>query len=651
MPCINTNKIRRDASLVEAVLEQVIASHDATGCRIVVGIHGDSRVVGSAGIWSEETSNFDTPIFSAGAQKSMVGTLRCVLSEPITPQALRRIGDAAELIGASLPPEDLPADDEIRYLKEALMVLPEPVAVFDDRGCFLLWNKHFEATYSRPGAEVRRGLSFAQHLRNCLDIGMVISARGQESEWLASRLDRFEKADSYHEHQLSSGKWVRVQDRPLPSGGRIGLRMDITQLVEGGKAFRALFDSNPVPMYLINQDTLRFEAVNDAALSFYGYSRDEFLKLTLRDIRPEQSAGEINSVLQSWDELAFSEVPRFHYTSGGDLRVVRVSLKSIEHQGSPVLLAAVFDITRQHKAEDDLLRARELLKNIVDFVPTALFAKDMHADGRYVFYNRAAEAIFGRSAADIIGRTTHESFPAAEAAVFCEQDAAAMKAGTSGTIDEAAVRRGDEIRWIRTRKVGLADDATSKPRYVLGVAEDFTEQKSREAAFAYRADHDPMTGLANRAKFLSETTRELQTASAFHMPLAVHYIDLDGFKPVNDTFGHAVGDALLQMVADRLRSSASECCLAARLGGDEFAVLQLRASNAEAANLAQDIVRTLSLPFLIGGRVISIGASVGVAYAPCHGNDVLVLLEQADRALYQAKNEGKGGFVIRHLAS
>lgn len=165
-----------------------------------------------------------------------------------------------------------------------------------------------------------------------------------------------------------------------------------------------------------------------------------------------------------------------------------------------------------------------------------------------------------------------------------------------------------------------------------------------EEKLATQARHDVLTGLANRALFgekLATAAGDLHAGGGFSL-LA---IDLDRFKAVNDTFGHAMGDLLLGSVARRLQSCCRRDDVVARLGGDEFAVLLGGIAQPEdAANLAQRLVKTLSAPYVLDDKEVVIGASIGIALAPLDGTEPARLMEHADQALYRAKNEGRHGF-------
>ena len=172
--------------------------------------------------------------------------------------------------------------------------------------------------------------------------------------------------------------------------------------------------------------------------------------------------------------------------------------------------------------------------------------------------------------------------------------------------------------------------------------EDITERRRTEAQIAHMARHDALTGLGNRALFRDEMNRAL-TRVGRGEKVGVLCLDLDRFKIVNDTLGHPIGDALLEAVADRLRSCVREVDTVARLGGDEFAVIVIDSSQPEGAvALADRIIAAISEPYEIDGQQLNIGTSIGVAVAPGDGKDADRLLKAADLALYRAKEDGKG---------
>ncbi len=180
----------------------------------------------------------------------------------------------------------------------------------------------------------------------------------------------------------------------------------------------------------------------------------------------------------------------------------------------------------------------------------------------------------------------------------------------------------------------------------LTTFENITEQRAAQTRIAHMARHDALTGLPNRVLFHETLDNALALARRGHL-VALHCLDLDHFKTVNDTLGHPVGDVLLQQVAERLRDGLRETDVVARLGGDEFAIVQTTiASPLDASTLAGRVVALIGAPFDIDGHRISIGASVGIAFAPVDGLDAKQVLRCADLALYRAKADGRGVYRL-----
>jgi len=181
-----------------------------------------------------------------------------------------------------------------------------------------------------------------------------------------------------------------------------------------------------------------------------------------------------------------------------------------------------------------------------------------------------------------------------------------------------------------------------------GVASDITQRKQDEERIAFLAHNDALTGLVNRANF--SRALEAKFAQADSSSWSVFYLDLDGFKAINDQEGHGTGDLLLGAVATRLKELVSDRDIVARLGGDEFAILSNMADTVQSvSNLAELLIEELSKPYLCKGHILEVGVSIGIAIGPRDGHDVYSMLNNADLALYRAKAEGKGTYRLFEL--
>ncbi len=223
-----------------------------------------------------------------------------------------------------------------------------------------------------------------------------------------------------------------------------------------------------------------------------------------------------------------------------------------------------------------------------------------------------------------------------------------------------AMTREEYIRWrsdvavsneAKDSIVGLQDGRTIKIRHRpmpgggwVATHEDITEQRQSELKIEYMAHHDSLTGLANRVLLNARLEEALGRFQGGEM-VAVHHLDLDQFKAVNDTFGHPCGDKLLRIVAERLRALVDDNDTIARMGGDEFVIVQAAiADPTEASSLAQRVIDTLSETYEIDGQQAVIGVSIGISIGPGDGSSPDKLLRNADLALYRAKSDGRGTF-------
>lgn len=200
-------------------------------------------------------------------------------------------------------------------------------------------------------------------------------------------------------------------------------------------------------------------------------------------------------------------------------------------------------------------------------------------------------------------------------------------------------------RWVENRYVPVRDKE-GRLIEVEGIVIDITERKAAEDHITLLARTDALTGLANRATFTERLHQAFAAAQRGAAPFAIHYVDMDHFKPVNDAHGHPVGDLLLREVADRLRRCTRESDLVSRLGGDEFAVLQGEMTEpASAGVLAAKIQKELALPYHLNGNEVHVSASIGVCpYIEGVSEDADAMVVQADLALYRSKEEGRNQY-------
>ena len=302
---------------------------------------------------------------------------------------------------------------------------------------------------------------------------------------------------------------------------------------------------------------------------------------------------------------------------------------------------------RRAKVGDELsslLGAGPFLEAVIEHIPAVVFVKDAR-DFRFILLNLAGEEFLGVKRDAIIGRTDHDVFPKDEADRFVARDREVLKSRQVEIIEEEPVHTPHNgLRFLRTRMIVVCDNK-DEPQYLLGISEDVTDQKLKSERIRHMAHHDGLTDLANRALFRRRLDAAMAEYRCTRSGVVLFFIDLDGFKRLNDTLGHPTGDAVLRLLAERLRRCAHDGDTVARLGGDEFAIVHpvLPTSKSPTA-MAAEIVRSIARPYDVGGSQLTLTASVGVSVAGEGCQEPDRMLKNADVALYRAKTDGRNAF-------
>lgn len=273
------------------------------------------------------------------------------------------------------------------------------------------------------------------------------------------------------------------------------------------------------------------------------------------------------------------------------------------------------------------------LAEVLHLIPDAVCVVDV--EGRLLFVNASFERIFGYAPEEVLGRPIFELLHPddREATMRNAQD---VMTGTS--------QRHFRNRYLHKQghSVDIQWSANWCPEHGvrIGVGREVTDLRRAERELEYRANHDPLTGLANRHRLQGELEYAIVHAAQTGEGLAVLYVDLDGFKDANDRGGHDAGDRLLREVAQRLQKGLRQGDLVARVGGDEFVAMLPGCRHITSARAVADGLRArLKPPFTLDDGVFRVDASIGIACYPADGCDADTLLLHADRAMYQAKRE------------
>ncbi len=295
------------------------------------------------------------------------------------------------------------------------------------------------------------------------------------------------------------------------------------------------------------------------------------------------------------------------------------------------------DERERRKTEADL-RLKDLA---IDAATNAIFIVDARApDHPIVHVNRAFEKMTGYGVEESLGRNSRFLQGPDRDQPELERLRKAIETGTEASALLRNYRKDGTLFWNNVQISPVRDESGVITHYV-GVQSDVTELKNYQVELEYRGNYDGLTGLANKNLLDDRLAQAIAWANRANGRIAILYLDLDRFKLVNDSLGHAKGDALLRCVAERLSACVRESDTVARLGGDEFAVVLKEIETAPAAAaVAQKVLRALEQPITVDSHELVAGASMGISIYPGDGADAETLIKNADTAMYRAKQSG-----------
>ena len=377
------------------------------------------------------------------------------------------------------------------------------------------------------------------------------------------------------------------------------------------------------------------------AAAVYGWSAEQALgcqaAMTFTAADREAGVPEHEIAIATRDGIAPNV--RWHLHADGHKVFIEGSVRALWAQDRSLVgfLKIGQDVTARNMADKQLRDSEARLTRAVSAARMSTWEWDTASNTLH--FSEGMEALYGRpdgslsSVAAILEAIHPEDRSATATAI---ERALRGNIGSDLVVDYRVLLPGGQTRWLLM--TGKADrDADDAPTRMAGVMQDITERHEAEARIAYMARHDDLTGLANRST-LQEQLANALLRSRRGEACAVLALDLDDFKGVNDTLGHAAGDAVLRSVAARLRESVREVDVVARTGGDEFVIIQSGLQQAhDAETLAARLIAALDRPHGIGGKAVSTGVSIGIALVSEGGSEAGQVLRNADLALYDAK--------------
>ncbi len=391
-----------------------------------------------------------------------------------------------------------------------------------------------------------------------------------------------------------------------------------------------------------------FEYINPAYARMAGYTPEELLGKTPFDVTPAADHSILNeaSVARHNGKDSSSEL-RMQKADGEELYVLVSSVPRWQEAKLDGAISVITDLTERRQAEEKLRESEERYRTLISALEEGVILHD--ETGRILTCNASAERILGFNAAQLTGRASIEprwqtvhpdgtDFPGEEHPI-----AVSLKTGLSQHNVIMGLPKPDgSNRWISVNSRPLFHSGETKPYAAVASFFDITEARRLEEELTHQAFYDNLTGLPNRVLFHDRLEHILAQARRHSDNFTIGFIDLDGFKQVNDTEGHAVGDQLLKQVATRLKGCLRAEDTVARLGGDEFTLILPGIGSPDTAlRVGKMITTELARPFEIEHRCIKVTASVGMSLYPLHGQDLEILTKKADSAMYNAKEAGK----------
>jgi len=452
--------------------------------------------------------------------------------------------------------------------------------------------------------------------------------------------------------------WVRrttslVRDIATGVAHYIFVVEDITARRIAEDSYRATFDNAPIGIMHSTADR-KILHVNPKLCEILGYTREELLTMKTSDFlspdsresdRPQYLEQMLKGELQS-----FSSERPFIRKDGGIVWANRTVSLVRDIEGKPLyFLRIIEDISERKRAEDALTQERLMLRTVVDAIPDRIYVKDI--EGRYILQNAANLKVRGIDRLEnIVGKTVFDLFPPQQARRIHDEDQAIINSGEPLIEREDRTHfgpggeSGGETRWHLTSKIPLRD-AAGKIYGLVGVNRDITERKQSSERLAHLAHYDSVTGLPNRVLLHDRLRQTIAQARRNNWFVGVLFLDLDRFKLVNDTLGHAAGDLLLKQVAMRLTQALRPSDTVGRLSGDEFAViLSELVSPQNAGMVAQKLIDALRMPYDLDGNEVFVTASIGITLYPTDSDNIETLIRDADAAMYGAKSAGRNNY-------
>lgn len=440
--------------------------------------------------------------------------------------------------------------------------------------------------------------------------------------------------------------WARRRVREDGSIVMEGRTQDITPEVEAQQALAASQEHYRLLAEQSSDFTLRtvrgfgIEWVSDSVRSALGYAPEDLIGHSgFEFFHPNDIAGTKTIAALMKTGQSVSGRVRLRTRDGSFKWFSQVASPVFDEQGELVARVSGFqNVDAQVQAEQALARSERRFRMAMEFAPNGMAVVDL--DHRFEEVNTALCRLLDYPEEELLGRSINELLDEADDSPDAQLRAEVLAGAESAHREHQMITRDGRRIWVE-HSVGLLRDEDGSPLSYVSQFVDVTAVHEAQEQLRFQAGHDPLTSLANRHQLFTRMTRILKYPPHAGFRVGILFVDLDDFKPINDTFGHATGDEVLVEMARRIRTAVRGEDLVARIGGDEFVIALLAVRGLSDAERVGDTLRdTLAQPIQVAGSTVKVTVSVGVAMAQA-GEAVNAVLQRADRALYRAKRLGR----------
>ncbi len=437
--------------------------------------------------------------------------------------------------------------------------------------------------------------------------------------------------------QGAEGVLAQVHDITALKAAQLAVR-------KSEERFSKVFHSSPDAIVISRLTDGVYIDINEAWIRLCGYPREDVIGRTAHDLGIWVDPLDRESLVARLQQGALVRDFEFRLRrKDGTEAVALLSAEIIEEAGEQYLLGLLMDITEKKRAEEQLRESERRFADVLEAAGEYVWETDI--ESRFTFVSARVERVLGYTPAEMLGKKSTDFMPPEEVDRVRQWFRETHSPGEPiRALEHMSVTKDGRVIWLQVSGVPFFNNNGNRLGN-RGTGLDITERKLAERRIEELATRDSLTQLPNRRLLTDRLSQGILTAQRNDALLAVLFIDLDRFKTINDSLGHAAGDALLKGVSQRLASLMRKGDTLARLGGDEFVVLleQMREPE-DAGVVAQKIINSLSEPFLVDGHLLNTAASVGVSVFPNDATDSATLLRNADMAMYFAKEHGRHNY-------